>query len=382
MYTDKPPYEELEETMCTNCLPDLERDPTAVDAASEAFAQRLLETFNGAAITLMMSVGHRTGLFDTLAELKDATSEELAEAAGLNERYVREWLGAMTTGRIVEYHGDTRRYALPYAHAAWLTRASASDNLAVFAQYIPVLGSVEDDIVTCFRQGGGVPYERYPRFHAVMEEDSGQSILSTVDTHLLPLAPGLDEQLREGIEVLDVGCGRGRVVNKLARLFPNSRFVGYDLSEEAIAYARATAEREGNRNAHFEVRDLTSFAQDALPEAFDFVTAFDAIHDQANPAGVLAGIARTLKPGGIYLMQDIRGSSDVAKNRDHLLGPLLYTISCLHCMTVSLAQGGAGLGAMWGEEKAVEMLREAGLTQVEIHRLDHDIQNNYYVVRH
>jgi 2-polyprenyl-3-methyl-5-hydroxy-6-metoxy-1,4-benzoquinol methylase len=245
-----------------------------------------------------------------------------------------------------------------------------------------VLGSVEDDIVTCFRQGGGVPYERYPRFHAVMEEDSGQSILSTVDTHLLPLAPGLDEQLREGIEVLDVGCGRGRVVNKLARLFPNSRFVGYDLSEEAIAYARATAEREGNRNAHFEVRDLTSFAQDALPEAFDFVTAFDAIHDQANPAGVLAGIARTLKPGGIYLMQDIRGSSDVAKNRDHLLGPLLYTISCLHCMTVSLAQGGAGLGAMWGEEKAVEMLREAGLTQVEIHRLDHDIQNNYYVVRH
>jgi 2-polyprenyl-3-methyl-5-hydroxy-6-metoxy-1,4-benzoquinol methylase len=382
MYTDKPLHEELEETMCTNCLPDLERDTTAVDTASEAFAERLLETFNGAAITLMMSIGHRTGLFDTLAELKDVTSEELAEAAALNERYVREWLGAMTTGGIVEYHSDTRRYALPEPHAAWLTCASASDNLAVFAQYIPVLGSVEDDIVTCFHHGGGVPYERYPRFHAVMEEDSGQSILSTVDTHLLPLVPGLEEQLREGIAVLDVGCGRGRVINKLARLFPNSRFVGYDLSGEAIDYARATAEREGNRNAHFEVRDLTSFVQDAEPEAFDFVTAFDAIHDQANPAGVLAGIARTLKPGGIYLMQDIRGSSDVAKNRDHPLGPLLYTISCLHCMTVSLAQGGAGLGAMWGEEKAVEMLREAGLTQVEIHRLDHDIQNNYYVVRH
>jgi SAM-dependent methyltransferase len=360
-------------------MPALDADSATSDAASEAFAERLLETLNAGATSLMISIGHRTHLFDTLARMGAVSSEELAEAAELQERYVREWLGAMVASAIVEYDQGSGRYSLPPAHASWLTRQSPTDNMAVFAQYIPTLGRVEDEIIDCFRNGGGVPYDRYPRFHAVMEEDSGQSILSVLDSHLLPLVPDLTARLESGIDVLDVGCGRGRAVNRLASLFPNSRFVGYDLSQEAIAYARATAEREGYGNVRFETRDLTGFAEDAEPEAFDLVTAFDAIHDQGNPAGVLAGVRRSLRPGGVFLMQDIRASSDVAGNREHPLGSLLYTISCLHCMTVSLAQGGAGLGAMWGEEKALEMLAEAGFPEVEVHSLDHDIQNNYYV---
>jgi ubiquinone/menaquinone biosynthesis C-methylase UbiE len=111
------------------------------------------------------------------------------------------------------------------------------------------------------------------------------------------------------------------------------------------------------------------------------ITTFDAVHDQAKPRNVLKGIYRALKPDGVYLMQDIRASSYLHKNFGHPLGTLLYTISCLHCMTVSLAQGGEGLGAMWGEEKAREYLEQAGFRSIETHRLDHDIQNNWYVVK-
>ncbi|HJM49300.1 MAG TPA: class I SAM-dependent methyltransferase [Alphaproteobacteria bacterium] len=192
---------------------------------------------------------------------------------------------------------------------------------------------------------------------------------------IVPLVPGLSEKLEAGISVVDVGCGSGRAMNLLARHFPNSRFQGYDFSDEAVTRARAEAARFGTTNASFERRD----AGDLGVEEFDLVTAFDAIHDQAAPAAVLEAIRQALKPGGIFLMQDIGASSHVHGNLDHPLGPILYTTSCMHCMTVSLAQGGAGLGAMWGEQTARRMLAEAGFASVTVQALEHDPQNYYYV---
>jgi 2-polyprenyl-3-methyl-5-hydroxy-6-metoxy-1,4-benzoquinol methylase len=351
------------------------------ETRAEAFAGRMLDMLNSGALMVMTSVGHRTGLFDALRETGAATSRELAAAAELDERYVREWLGAMTAGRIVEYEPDTARYSLPAEHAAWLTRAASPDNLAVEAQWIPTLSIVEDDIVECFRSGGGVPYERYPRFHEVMAEESNQTVLSVLFSHILPLVPGMTERLDEGASLLDLGCGRGRALLEFAERFPNSTFQGYDLSTDAIAYARATAAERGLENASFEQRDLSSFDVDAEPEAFAYVTTFDAVHDQARPLALLKGIRRSLQPDGVYLMQDIQGSSHVHENLDHPGGPLLYMISCMHCMTVSLAQGGEGLGAMWGEQKARELLAEAGFTSVDVHLLEHDPFNAYFVVR-
>ncbi|MDQ4107112.1 MAG: methyltransferase domain-containing protein, partial [Actinomycetota bacterium] len=323
----------------------------------------------------MTSIGHRTGLFDALDGLPPSTSDRIAEAAGLDERYVREWLGAMVVGGIVEHDSEAGTYELPPEHAAFLTRA-APDNIAVFAQYIPLLGAVEDGIVECFRNGGGVPYSAFSRFQEVMAEDSGQTVLPALLDHILPLVEGLTDRLEEGIDVLDVGCGSGRAINLLARTFPNSRFVGYDLSEEAVARGRAEAEEHGTTNARFEVRDVSTLDEE---ERYDLITTFDAVHDQAKPAEVLAGICRALKEDGVYLMQDIAGSSYHHNNLGHPIGPFLYTISTMHCMTVSLAQDGAGLGAMWGEEKAREMLQEAGFTKVRVERLPHDFQNSYYV---
>jgi ubiquinone/menaquinone biosynthesis C-methylase UbiE len=269
---------------------------------------------------------------------------------------------------------------LPQEHAAFLTRVAGADNMAVFAQYVGMLSSVEDEVVDCFKKGGGVPYEKYPRFHAVMAEDSGQSVLSSLESHVLPLVPGLTERLEKGLHVLDIGCGRGRIMNRLAELYPKSRFTGMDLSSDAVFHAWKEAADKRLRNVEYIVTDVSNFDEQAEREVFDLITTFDAVHDQARPLSVLKGIHRALKNDGVYLMQDIRGSSHVQKNIDHPLGTLLYTISCMHCMTVSLAQGGEGLGAMWGEEKTREYLQSAGFRSIETHQLSHDIQNNWYVV--
>jgi 2-polyprenyl-3-methyl-5-hydroxy-6-metoxy-1,4-benzoquinol methylase len=348
---------------------------------ADSFSGRLINALNEGALCIMISIGHRTGLFDVMDDLDAVTSETLANEAGLNERYVREWLNAMTVSRVVNYQPLTRSYSLPSEHAAFLARRNGADNIAVFAQYIPLLGNVEDDILSCFKNGGGVPYERFPRFHEVMAEDSGQTVLSSLEEHVLPLAPELVPQLENGIDVLDVGCGRGHALIRLAARYSKSRFTGIDLSADAIEFARTTAASRGLKNVRFEIRDVTDFDQTAATERFDFITTFDAIHDQAKPLTVLKGIYKALKTNGIYLMQDIHGSSEVQNNMDHPVAPLLYTISTMHCMTVSLAQGGEGLGTMWGREKAMELLNKAGFTRITVHRLEHDFQNDYYVIR-
>lgn len=357
----------------------LRNDPFDTQRA-DAFAGKLLETLNSGALSLMISLGHRSGLFDAMAKQGWVTSAELATVAGLNERYVREWLGAMTVGGIITVDGDAK-YFLPAEHAAYLTRPAQADNMAVFAQYIGQLGAVEDDILECFRNGGGVHYEKFARFHEIMAEDSGQSVLPALETHILDLVPGLREKLQQGIRVLDLGCGRGKAITKLAEIFPNSEFHGIDLSLDAIQYAREQVKAQCLTNIIFTTKDLSDFDQAATPETFDLVFTFDAVHDQAKPLNMLRGIQRTLKSDGVYVMQDIHGHSHVHDNLDNPLAPLLYTVSCMHCMTVSLAQGGEGLGAMWGREKAQEMLRDAGFSRIAIKRLAHDIQNDWYVIR-
>jgi len=282
---------------------------------------------------------------------------------------------------VVEVDPATNRFRLPPEHAVFLTRAAEVDNMARFAQYIAVLGGVEDAIVQCFRTGGGVPYERYPRIQTVMAEDSGQSVLSALEAQILPSVAGLTDRLARGIRVLDVGCGRGLVMIRLAERYPNSNFIGMDLSQEATEFASRLASEKGLQNTEFVAVDLSDFDETAELHAFDLITSFDAIHDQARPLRVLKGIHRALTPDGVYLMQDIQGSSHISKNIGHPLGTFIYTFSCMHCMTVSLAQGGEGLGAMWGEEKTREYLARAGFRSITMHRVKHDIQNNWYVVR-
>jgi 2-polyprenyl-3-methyl-5-hydroxy-6-metoxy-1,4-benzoquinol methylase len=352
---------------------------TTIDLdAAEAFAGRMLGIIADASTALTLSIGHRTGLFDALEGLAPSTSEQVACAAGLHERYVREWLAAMLVAGVVEHNLDAGTWSLPAEHAAVLTRAAGPDNLAKLAQFIGLMASVEHEVVRCFHEGGGVPYSAYTEFHALMAEDGKDLAEGILLDRVMPLVDGLDEQLARGIAVADIGCGSGHHLNVLAAAFPASTFVGYDFSKEAIAEAQATAVARGVDNVRFALRDVSDLSGIG---PFDVITAFDAIHDQAHPAAVLAGIAAALTPDGVFLMADVKASSHPHENVELPTAPFLYAISLMHCMTVSLAQDGTGLGAAWGEQTATRMLREAGFDAVEVREVEGDLINNYYIAR-
>jgi len=347
-------------------------------AKAGAFAGQVIGHLNGAMLSLMMSIGHKTGLYDKMAELPPSTSEQIAKAAGLNERYVREWLGAMVTGRIVEYDPSDGTYYLPPEHAGALTRAAGPNNMCALAEFVPEFAAVQDGIVSSFQKGGGVPYSEFDNFQRLMAQLSAQTFDATLLDVTLPLAPGLVDRLTAGIDVADLACGSGHAINLMAQAFPSSRFTGYDFSPEGVAAGRKEAKAMGLKNATFEVEDIAKLDWKGQ---FDLVTVFDAIHDQAKPRQVLKNIYNLLRPGGVFLCTDIAASSHLHENLEHPLAPMMYSVSTMHCMTVSLALGGEGLGNMWGEQKARELFAEAGFTQVDAKQVEGDIMNNYYIAR-
>jgi ubiquinone/menaquinone biosynthesis C-methylase UbiE len=364
-------------TITTETVDGTERaEGTVESSVAEEFAGRMLGVFNDSALCLLLSVGHQTGLLETMSTLPPSTSVEIAAAAGLDERYVREWLDGVVAGQVVEHDPGRASYWLPAEHAVSLTSAAGPDNFARMMQLIPLLADVEPQIVACFKDGGGVGYEAFPRFHALMAEESTAVHDAGLLDLVVPVVPGLHEKLTAGAAVADVGCGSGHAVNLLARAYPDSRFVGYDFSEETIAAARRESEEWELTNTEFVVRDV---AELDVEEEYDLVTAFDAIHDQAFPAQVLANIAASLKAGGTFLMVDVKASSHVHENLGLPASTFLYTVSLMHCMTVSLAQGGVGLGTAWGTQTATRMLSEAGFEQVDVKEVETDFFNAYYV---
>ncbi|HEU4467997.1 MAG TPA: class I SAM-dependent methyltransferase [Nitrososphaeraceae archaeon] len=348
------------------------------NSKADEFASKMFQFLNSGMLSLMISIGYKTGLFDIIAQLKPSTSQEISQASKLNERYIREWLGAMVTGNIIEYDPLTEKYFLPKEHSAFLTRKSGIDNLAVLAQYVSLMGNVEDKIVECFRNGGGLPYSEYPKFQQLQAEETARIFDSMLTNQILPLIPDINNRLNDGIRVLDVGCGRGRAVNLMGKAFSRSKFTGCDISHEGILSAKEEAKNMGLTNVQFEIKD--ALLVEELGK-FDLITAFDTIHDQVQPTKVLKAINASLNNDGFFLMQDIAASSKVEKNIDSILAPTLYTISTMHCMSVSLAFDGEGLGTMWGKELAVNKLTEAGFKDIKIKNVEGDIMNYYYVSR-
>ncbi len=303
-------------------------------AKQEEFAGRMVQVLIDSCLGLMAGLGHESGLFDVMANLEPSTCEQIARAAGLDQRYVREWLGAMVIGGVVDYEPEHQTYTLPPGPAAPLTRAAGPDNLARIAQDLSMLAEVEQQVLEAFRTGGGVPYSAYPRFQHIQAEES-KEILDLALVHgILPLVPGLADRLREGIDVLDIGTGQGHAVNVLAKAFPASRIRGLDKSEEGITAASAEAAAHGLDNAEFEVGDSAE-----LTDAYNLITAFDVIHDLARPAQTLTAISHALRDDGVFLMGDIGASSRLEENIDHPLCPALYTFSVFYCMSVSLGEG-------------------------------------------
>jgi SAM-dependent methyltransferase len=282
----------------------------------------------------------------------------------------------MVTGGILDHDPATGTFRLPAEHAACLT-GGGSANLAPLSRLDTHLAKHVDAVARAFREGGGVPYAAFrPEFTDVMDALGRGVFDELLVEEYLPLVPGLGERLAAGARVADVGCGTGHAIVLLAGAYPASTFVGYDLAADAIARARSEAAAAGLANARFEVRDAVSLT---VTEPLDVVFVFDAIHDQVAPAEVLERIHAALAPGGTFVMVEPRAASDVAGNLGNPLAPLLYSVSTLHCMTVSLAGGGAGLGAAWGERLARSMLAEAGFGDVVVHDAPGDPINAVFV---
>jgi SAM-dependent methyltransferase len=344
-------------------------------AKAEAFGGRLMTIFGGSLLNSMVDIGHRTGLF-TAAAAGWATSRELADRAGLDERYVREWLGAVTTGGIMEYDSTTETFLLPAEHAALLTSPTGMGPIAVantvLAKHVP-------QIVRVFRDGGGIPYAAYtPEFTDAMDA-MGRGVFDTLllDAYL-PLVPDLIDTLAAGARVADVACGTGHALVILARAFPHSSFIGFDLDEHAIARARAEASGAGLGNLTFEVADA---ARLTVTEPFDIVCMFDALHDQVDPDAVLGCIHDVLAPGGVLLLREPHAADELAGNLANPMAPIMYSVSTLHCLTVSLAHGGAGIGTVFGERRARDMLVGAGFEDPAVHPAPGQPFDAVYVTR-
>jgi hypothetical protein len=306
-----------------------------VRSSSFSLAMRLV--LNHAMLALAISLGRRTGLFETMARLPPSTDTGIARAANLDPRRVRAWLGAMVTGRIVDYDGAYGTYLLPREHAAVLTDAAGTDDLALAMQSVPALGRTEPDLVRCFRTGADLPDDLLREWSVLREEEIARRQRASLLDEILPMVPGLVPRLQAGIDVLDVGDA-GRPTRVLKQAFPGSRFATCPLA--ALEHTAA----------------------------FDLVTAFDCLHAQAlSPFAALAAVSAALRPRGVLLCMEIAGASDLADNVEHPLGPLLYTVSTFRP------------GAMWGEEQARRLIASAGFRDVAAHRVGAELAHVYYV---
>jgi 2-polyprenyl-3-methyl-5-hydroxy-6-metoxy-1,4-benzoquinol methylase len=357
--------------------------------AKMSFSEKMNVILNSGAINLAMAIGYRTGLFDVMDAFDSPQSlDDISDRAGLNPRYVKEWLGVMSTAEIVELsisQNGENRYYLPKNCADLLTRRAGNSNLGVYTQEIPLLTiCAMEAVINGFTTGDGVSYDHYPKFQAFMSQLANAKHRQVLVNKFLPSVDSGRTilQLESGIQVCDLGCAEGVAVILMAKAFPKSRFIGLDISSEAIDEARRQARRQKVENIDFKVLDAAALvSKGEVKGLFDYVTAFDAIHDQTRPQDVLRGIHHILAPDGRFSMVDIAANSNLADNLAHPMGPFLYTVSLMHCMPVGLVDGGTGLGMMWGREKAVEMLKDAGFRRVQILEIPDDPFNLHYFCR-
>jgi len=353
----------------------------------KTFAEQMTDILNYSALNLAMAVGYQTGLFDVMDTFDSPqTLQAIADKAGLNLRYIKEWLGVMVTGQIVELStaaDKKNRYYLPKQHGDLLARRAGNSNLGVYTQEIPLLtASALEAVVEGFATGDGVPYDRYPKFQAFMSQLADAKHRQVLVDKFLPAVDEgrLIRELQSGIQVCDLGCAAGVALILMASAFPKSSFVGIDISREAIETARSEASRQQLSNLEFVISDAAALKDNPeVQGTFDYVTAFDAIHDQTRPLEVLQAVHHILAPGGRFSMVDIAARTNVAENLDHPMGPFLYTVSLMHCLPVGLVDGGRGLGMMWGREKAVEMLEETGFAKVQVLEIPEDPFNLHFL---
>ncbi|HEY7357524.1 MAG TPA: class I SAM-dependent methyltransferase [Ktedonobacterales bacterium] len=346
-------------------------------AKLDAFSEKVFRDLSGTYITTMCVLGDRLGLFQRLAAGSPATSAELAERAQINARYAQEWLSALACAGYIDYDPTSRRFSLPPEHAAVLADEGGAFFTGGDYEQLPAFWGVLDALTLAFREGGGVPQSAYDEsLHRGTDRTAQVVYDHALIQKWIPALPELQDTLERGIEVADVGCGGGRALMRLAQAFPKSRYIGYDAFAPGVAQARQNAEAAGVADrVRFEMLD----ASKGLPGQYDLITTFLVIHDAADPRGLLRAIRAALKPGGTYLCSEIKAADTLEANAGPH-GAYFYSTSVLYCMTVSLAEGGAGLGTGgMPPSKVRELCAEAGFSSARLLPIENPFRNLFEI---
>ena len=338
-------------------------EPAIDQARRDAFLGKVAADGAGAFAWLMCAIGDRLGLFADLAENGPATSQDLAARTGLQERYLREWLHGLVCAGYLDYAPASGRFALPPEHAPVLAQEGGLACFGGLFEEFPSLAKAFDPLLQVFQQGGGIPLTAYDEHLFRGDERLGARFYE----HLLvqqwvPALPEAQAALARGALAADVGCGGGRALITLARAFPNSRFVGYDVYGPNVARATANAEAAGvGDRVRFEQRD----AAQGLPEQFDLVMAAFVIHDAGDPLAALRAIRAALHPRGAFLCVEFAAAERVEENIGPM-GALGYGSSLFYCLPTAMANGTVGLGALGlPEARLRELCLEAGFSSVQ-----------------
>jgi 2-polyprenyl-3-methyl-5-hydroxy-6-metoxy-1,4-benzoquinol methylase len=329
---------------------------------AKTFTNQVLGDMAGAVAMHLCVIGDRLGLFKDLVANGPADAITFANRNQIDPRYALEWLEALAAAEYLEFDIASACFALPAEHARPLsedTHPLYQGNLQNLLAYS--LAPLEE-LTEAVKNGGGVAQSNFPPdFYDTMQRSSGLRYENFLLELWLPDMPDIVAMLERGVDVADVGCGRGTALALMAKAFPNSQFWGYDAFAPQIEGAIVNARERGvGSNANFDVLD----ASGELPRDFDIIFTFDVIHDMARPREGLANIRRHLKPGGIYVLQEITAADERHENRGPV-ATIKYGMSLTYCMTTSLANDGEGLGTLGMSEKVTrELCLEAGFGAV------------------
>ncbi|WP_256840717.1 SAM-dependent methyltransferase [Ornithinimicrobium cryptoxanthini] len=329
-----------------------------------AFAQQIGGMLAGGATTAMMVVGDRTGLYAAMAASGSLTPAQLAAETGTAERYVREWLSQQAAVGIVTYDPEAGTFTLPPEHAAVL---ASDDSPAAMIGAAPLISGMHrrtDQLVDAFRTGAGIPWaEQDPATFESTERFFRVGYRNSLLAEWVPALDGVDEKLRAGATVLDIGCGRGAPLLLLAQAYPASQFVGYDVHPESIGTA---TERAAEAGVSDRVRFAVDFCQGYQDRDVDVITFFDAFHDLGDPVGAASHARRSLADDGTLVLVEPLAADDLATTLVTIpMAALGFAASTFMCTPNSLSQPvGLALGAQAGEARLREVLTEAGYRSI------------------
>ena len=330
---------------------------------SQAFMKKVVGDLAAASATALVYVGDRVGLFKAMADAGPLTREQLEHKTGIHPRYLEEWLATMFCAGYIEHDAETDTWTFPDEHAVFFAEERSEYYLGGLFKGGPGLMAMAPKVAEAFETGQGIPFQAYGESQPLATEQMNRAVYEArLVRKWLPAMPQVVERLKAGGRAIDIGCGTGVIPVLLARAFPEARVAGLDFDARSIEIARENA-REAGVGERIEFKQGSASEFEAPAGGYDFISSFDCIHDMGDPAGVLRRIRAALASGGTYLMVEPRVAERVEDNAANPFARMLYGISCMHCVPVSLAQGGPGLGACWGPTRARLAAQEAGFSR-------------------